>query len=84
MDPLFDSTDTVVLAKAADVGFEVGDVIVYAKNNNESDLIIHQIVAESKDVEGRYFILKGTNNPLPDRLRVRPAWIRWVMLCVIY
>ena len=84
MDSWIDQGDKVILQESDGSDAVVGDVIVYAKNNNNSDLIIHQIVAESTDSEGKYFVCKGVNNPLPDRIRVRPSWIREVMLGVLY
>lgn len=84
MDPWFDETDRVVLKRSDGTDVEVGDVVIYAKNGDNSDLIIHQVVARDRDAEGPFFVAKGLNNVLPDPFRVRPAWVRWVLVAVLY
>lgn len=83
MDPWFDEHDKVILQESnGDV--HVGDVVVYAKNGNNSDLIIHQVVALAQDNEGEYLVCRGLNNYIPDRIRVRRNWVRQVLLGVLY
>lgn len=85
MDPWFDAEDRVVLAKVSDWrDVQPGDVVVYAKDNDGRQLIIHQVVEQLRDERGPYFILKGLNNWTADPFRVRPEWLRWVLLGVLY
>jgi hypothetical protein len=84
MDPWFDATDRVVLVKSDGSDVKAGDVVIYAKEGDDSDLIIHQVVAEATDGQGAYFVCKGLNNALADAARVRPAHVRWVMVGVLY
>lgn len=86
MDPWFDEDSLVVLIDPAEMGrdVEVGDVVVYAKDGDESQLIIHQIVERGEDSNGPYFVTMGINNWTPDAFRVRKEWVKWVLAAVVY
>lgn len=59
----------------------VGDVAVYGFMYN---LIVHQIIEENEDAEGKYFRFKGWNNAKPDPVKVRPEDINWLVLGILW
>src|SRR3989344_2188940 len=47
---------------------QLGDIISYQYGDS---VIIHRVIEINEDEQGRYYIVKGDNNPEPDPVRVR-------------
>ncbi len=85
MVPVLDKGANAIQVKpkpgCADVG--VGDIVSYTSEYAEGT-IIHRVIATGKDSEGRYFVVKGDNNPEPDPGVVRCEQIKRVLVAIIY
>jgi len=61
----------------------VGDIAAYSSDFADGT-IIHRIVHIGNDEQGKYFVLKGDNNPTSDPGRVRFSQIKSVVVAIIY
>lgn len=60
---------------------QVGDIISYQYGDS---VIIHRVIEISQDEGGKYYIVKGDNNPEPDPVKVRFQNIRRILIGIIY
>ena len=82
MDPLIDEmSNGIEVIPESENAVHLGDVVVY---ETDIGLIVHRIVEIGNDEEGKYFILKGDNNPDEDPYKVRFGQIRYVLVGVLY
>lgn len=82
MDPLLDAGSNgleVVPSNAEDI--QVGDIISYQSNDG---IIVHRVIKIAEDEQGKYFIVKGDNNPAQDPGKVRFEQVKGIMVGVIY
>lgn len=66
---------------------QVGDIIGFKNKNISNKVIVHRIVFEGEDNEGRFFITKGDNNKYTDEGwfgKVREDDIRYLVVAIIY
>lgn len=71
MSPALNKGDLVIVFKALIEDLEVGDVIVFHKPTNPSELIVHRVYKILTDSDGRrYVVTKGDANVNPDNWRV--------------
>ncbi len=91
MDPVFDEGHTNILMQGANSpdmdalrnALKIGDVAVYMTADGGS--IIHRIVGDGTDAEGKYFVFAGDNNSgIRDAQIVRLENIAYVSLGAIY
>jgi len=60
---------------------QLGDIISYQYGDS---VIIHRVIEINEDEQGRYYIVKGDNNPEPDPVRVRFSQVRRILIGIIY
>lgn len=60
---------------------QLGDIVSYQYGDS---VIIHRVIEISEDEQGRYYIVKGDNNPEPDPIKVRFQQIRRILIGIIY
>jgi len=84
MDPLIDETSNAIeiIPSSAD-DIHVGDIVSY-KTEFADGIIIHRVVDIGEDELGKYFILRGDNNPVNDPEKVRFSQIQRVLVGIIY
>ena len=84
MDPLFDvGANAINIIPESEEEIQVGDIVVYESDFSDR-AIIHRVVKIGEDEKGKYFILKGDNNPLIDPGKVRFSQIKRVLVGIIY
>lgn len=82
MDPFLDTGANALEIKPESAeAIKVGDVISY---KTKSGTFIHRVVDVSEDKKGKYFLVKGDNNAMPDLVKVRFTDIEGVLVAVIY
>jgi hypothetical protein len=82
MDPLLDvGANGIEIIPKTENDVHVGDVISY---KTESGIVIHRVVDIRSDEQGLYYVLKGDNNPVPDKERVRFKDIQGILVAVVY
>lgn len=82
MQPTFNSdSNGIEIMPTNENELKIGDIVCYRLNN---DSIVHRIVMIGTDKEGKYFLLKGDNVPLPDPQKVRFNQICGVTVIVVY
>jgi signal peptidase I len=82
MDPLLDvGANGIEIIPKTENDIHVGDVISY---KTESGIVIHRVVDIRSDEQGLYYVLKGDNNPVPDKERVRFKDIQGILVAVVY
>lgn len=84
MDPLLDvGANAIQIIPESEEDIHLGDIVVY-----DSDFyggsVIHRVVNINEDEKGKYFILKGDNNPVRDPENVRFGQIKRVLVGIIY
>lgn len=82
MDPVIDkeATGIEIVPKSED-DIHIGDIIVY---ENSGELIVHRVIAINYDEKGKYFIVKGDNNPTQDPKKVRFQDIKYILVGILY
>lgn len=84
MDPMLDKgANGIEIKPQSPEDIAVGDVISY-KSNEIDGVIIHRVVSISEDEQGKYFIVKGDNNPIQDPENVRFEQVQGILVGVIY
>ncbi len=63
---------------------ESGDIIVYEANWASKALVVHRVMTVQEDASGKYFTLKGDNNPVVDPEKVRCSQIKYQVIGIIY
>jgi hypothetical protein len=82
MDPVLDvGANGIEIIPQSVNDIHVGDIISY---KTKAGVIIHRVVDIRSDEEGLYYVLKGDNNPVPDKERVRFKDIQGILVAVIY
>ena len=83
MDPLLDvGANTIEVPPKSPEDIYPGDVVSYRLAEGSS--IIHRVIAVGTDDQGRYYILKGDNNPVDDGKKVRFNQIEGIVVAVVY
>ncbi len=84
MDPVIDeSSNAIVIMPDSVDDIHIGDIISY-KPNNLNLILVHRVIGILEDEQGKYFILKGDNNPEADPGKVRFEQVRNVIVGVVY
>ena len=63
---------------------QIGDIISYTPENDKDITIIHRVVEKGEDEKGPYVRAKGDNLPIKDPYKIRPDWIKGVVIAIIY
>ncbi len=78
MEPTIMTGDFVLVKTVDQRDVDVGDIVVYRETDSGGRpsryRIIHRITALTDD---GYYILKGDNNPLPDKMQVSPDQVEF-------
>jgi hypothetical protein len=83
MQPTFNSdSNGIEIMPENENQLKIGDVVCYKNYLNQS--VVHRIVNIGTDKEGKYFIMKGDNIPLPDPYKVRFNQISGVTVIMVY
>ncbi len=84
MDPIIDDgSNAIEVVPQSESDLEIGDIVAY-ESEYADGLIIHRIAYIGTDADGKYFVLKGDNNPTSDPGRVRFSQIKSVVVAIIY
>jgi hypothetical protein len=84
MDPVIDAGSYAIeVTPKSEDDLSVGDIAAYSSDFADGT-IIHRIVHIGNDEQGKYFVLKGDNNPTSDPGRVRFSQIKSVVVAIIY
>ena len=84
MDPVIDKgANAIHIVPSSENELSVGDIVAYESEYSDGT-IVHRIIEISEDEDGKYFIMKGDNNPEPDPGRVRFSQIKRVLVAIIY
>jgi len=84
MDPIIDyNANALQIVPKTVEDIHVGDIISYESQYAEG-IIIHRVIGIQNDSDGKYFIVKGDNNPSPDPGKVRFSQIKKVLIGIIY
>lgn len=84
MDPIIDSgSNAIEVVPHSEEDLEIGDIVAY-ESEYADGLIIHRIAYIGSDESGKYFVMKGDNNPTSDPGRVRFSQIKSVVVAIIY
>lgn len=82
MDPLLDiGANGIEIIPQNEDDIHVGDVISY---DSGSGIVIHRVIEIGADEEGIYYIVKGDNNPIADKEKVRFHQIQGILVAVVY
>ena len=82
MDPLLDAgANGIEIKPNSEEDIHVGDVISYKSGNG---VVIHRVIAIEKDEQGIYYVVKGDNNPIPDKEKVRFSDVQGILVAVVY
>lgn len=89
MDPFLDVGANAIELKPRSVfDIHIGDVVSYRPIQKDSGFastsVVHRVVDVGIDKEGRYFLLKGDNNPVADAEKVRFEQIEGIVVAVVY
>jgi hypothetical protein len=84
MDPVIDKgANAIHIVPKYEDDLEIGDIVAY-ESKYAKGTIIHRIIDIKYDEEGKYFILKGDNNPKEDPGKIRFSQIKRVLVAIIY
>ncbi|MEK6867463.1 MAG: signal peptidase I [Nanoarchaeota archaeon] len=82
MDPLLDvGANGIEIKPQFEDDISVGDVISYKSGNG---VVIHRVIEIGTDEEGTYYIVKGDNNPIADKEKIRFEDIQGILIAVVY
>ncbi len=82
MDPVIDEdSHAIEIVPQSPEDIHLGDIVSY---KDGEDTVIHRVIGISEDNEGKYFLMKGDNNPVRDPIRVRFSQIQRIVVAVIY
>ena len=82
MDPLLDAgANGIEIKPQFEDDIHVGDVISY---KTEKGIIIHRVIEIGTDEEGTYYIVKGDNNPIADKDKIRFEDVQGILVAVVY
>ncbi|RME53117.1 signal peptidase I [Candidatus Woesearchaeota archaeon] len=84
MDPVIDSgANAIEFVPTSEEDINVGDIISYTSPYTTGP-VIHRVIDIGEDENGKYYILKGDNNPRADPGKIRFEDIQRVVLAIIY
>ncbi len=84
MDPMLDTgANGLELVPKNEDELHVGDIVAY-KSSYADGLIVHRIVEINNDSHGKYFVLKGDNNPQVDPEKVRFNQVKYILIGILY
>ncbi len=84
MDPIIDAeAHAIEVIPQSEDEIQVGDIVAYESEYAEGS-IIHRVAYKGEDENGRYFVMKGDNNPTSDPGKVRFSQIKRVVVAIIY
>lgn len=82
MDPLLDAgANGIEIKPKFEDDIHVGDVISYQSGKG---VVIHRVIEIGSDEEGIYYIVKGDNNPIADKEKVRFSAVQGILVAVVY
>lgn len=82
MDPLLDAgANGIEIKPQSPNDIHVGDVISYKSGNG---VVIHRVIEIGSDEEGIFYVVKGDNNPIPDKEKVRFEDVQGILVAVVY
>lgn len=82
MEPVLNKHSTTIEKKPTTPDkLAVGDIISYSLDNK---VIIHRIIKIGEDEQGWFAVLKGDNNPEPDRWKVRFGQVEGLVVGIVY
>ncbi len=82
MDPLLDiGANGIEIKPQSEEDIHVGDVISY---KTENGVVIHRVIEIGYDEEGIYYMMKGDNNPIADKDKVRFSDLQGILVAVVY
>ncbi len=82
MDPLLDAgANGIEIKPVSEDDVHIGDVISYKSGNG---VVIHRVIGIEDDEQGVYYIVKGDNNPIPDKEKVRFSDVQGILVAVVY
>lgn len=82
MDPLLDAgANGIEIKPVSENDIHIGDIISYKSGNG---IVIHRVIGIEKDEQGVYYIVKGDNNPIPDKEKVRFSNVQGILVAVVY
>ena len=83
MDPFLDYGSNGIEIVPRDISdIKIGDVISYA--SSEGGIVVHRVIEINEDENGKYLIVKGDNNPVPDTEKIRFSQIKGILVGIIY
>lgn len=84
MDPLLDSEANGLEIVPREGDIHIGDVVAY-RSKKVDGLIVHRVVNESVDENGKkYYVLKGDNNSRPDLEPVYFDQIEYLLIGIVW
>lgn len=84
MDPVIDyGTNALQIIPLTEDDIHLGDIVSYESEYVEG-VTIHRVIEIGEDDEGRYFILKGDNNPEEDPGKIRFSQVKRVLVGIVY
>jgi hypothetical protein len=84
MTPVLSSKSNAIQIKPEyEEDIHIGDIISF-RNQINKRRIIHRVIGIGTDLEGKYFLTKGDNNPDEDNIKVRFEDIERVLVAVVY
>jgi len=84
MDPVLDKgANAIHIVPTSENEIEIGDIVAY-ESKYSTGTVIHRVIDIGYDEQGKYFILKGDNNPSEDPGKVRFSQIKRVLVAIIY
>lgn len=82
MEPVLnEGSNAIQGTPSSPVDIHIGDIISY---DDGQDIVIHRVIETGKDKEGWYAVVKGDNNPVVDKEKVRFEQISSVVLAIVY
>lgn len=84
MDPFLDQgSNAIEIKPKRESDLSIGDIVSY-RIDGKGTPIIHRIIDTGYDQDGKFFIMKGDNNPSVDPHSVRFSDIEYVLVGIIY
>ncbi len=82
MDPLLDvGANGIEIVPKTENNIHIGDIISY---DSGSGIVIHRVIDILSDEQGLYYVVKGDNNPIPDKQKVRFSDVHGILVAVVY
>jgi hypothetical protein len=82
MDPLLDiNANGIEIVPQSEDDIHIGDIISY---DSGTGIVIHRVIGILSDEDGLYYVMKGDNNPIPDKQKVRFSDVEGILVAVVY